>query len=73
MYEIPGIEELEFGIDSEASLNEELLTLEGIKFLDKYYDDFLTLISKNKYGTEESVDELDKLYKKCCKFIFLIV
>ena len=59
-----GKEELEFGIDSEASLNEELLTRDGIKFLDEYYDDFLALISKDKYGKDASIDELDRLYKK---------
>lgn len=59
-----GKEELEFGINSEASLNEELLTIDGVKFLDKYYDDFLAAISKNKYGKDDSIDELDRFYKK---------
>ena len=59
-----GKEELEFWIDCEASLNEELLTIEGADFLDKYYDDFLAVISKDRYGKDNSIDELDKLYKK---------
>ncbi|MBQ9319068.1 MAG: hypothetical protein IJR82_05495 [Bacilli bacterium] len=59
-----GKEELDFGIDSEASLNEELLTPDGIDFLDKYYDDYLKLISNDKYGTNFSIEELDKLYEK---------
>ncbi|MBO5004018.1 MAG: hypothetical protein J6D03_01945 [Clostridia bacterium] len=59
-----GKEELEFGIDCEASLNEELLTIEGVDFLDKYYDDFLAVISKDRYGKDDSIDELDNLYKK---------
>lgn len=59
-----GKEELEDGIDSEASLNEEQLTNEGIDFLDKYYDKFLMAIAKEKYGKEISIEELDKLYKE---------
>lgn len=59
-----GKEELEFGIDLEASLNEELLTIDGVKFLDRYYDDFLAVISKDSYGKDNSIDELDRLYKK---------
>lgn len=59
-----GKEELEDGIDSEASLNEELLTQEGTSFLDKYYDKFLMVIAKEKYGKNDSIEELDKLYKE---------
>ena len=58
-----GQEELEEGIDSEASLNEELVTKDGAKFLDKYYDKFLIAIAKDKYGEENSVQELDNIYK----------
>ncbi len=59
-----GKEELDEGIDCEASLNEEQLTNEGIDFLDKYYDKFLMAIAKEKYGKEISIEELDKLYKE---------
>lgn len=59
-----GKEELDDGIDCEASLNDELLNNDGIKFMDKYYDNFLMLIAKEKYGKENSIEELDKLYKE---------
>ena len=59
-----GKEELEDGIDSEASLNEELLTQEGTSFLDKYYDKFLMVIAKEKYGIDSAIEELDRLYKE---------
>lgn len=59
-----GKEEFDEGIDCEASLNEEQLTNEGVDFLDKYYDKFLMAIAKEKYGKENSIAELDKLYKE---------
>lgn len=59
-----GKEEYEFGIDSEALLNEELLTQDGIKFLDECYDEFLALISKDMYGKVDSIGELNRLYEK---------
>lgn len=59
-----GKEELEDGIDSEASLNEELLTQEGTSFLDNYYDKFLMVITKEKYGIDSAIEELDRLYKE---------
>ncbi len=59
-----GKEELEDGIDGEASLNEQLLTQEGTSFLDKYYDKFLMAIAKETYGKNDSIEELDKLYQE---------
>jgi len=59
-----GKEELDEGIDCEASLNEEQLTNEGIDFLDKYYDKFLMAIAKEKYGKDNAIEELDKFYKE---------
>lgn len=58
-----GVEELEDGIDSCASLNEDLVTSEGLVFLDACYDKYLKLIETNgMYGSELSVLELEKVY-----------
>ena len=35
-----------------------------VDFLDKYYDKFLMAVAKEKYGKENSIAELDKLYKE---------
>lgn len=57
-----GKEELEDGIDDCASLNEELITKDGIEFLESCYDDYLKVIAKDKYGTDYNGDELEKIY-----------
>lgn len=59
-----GKEELEDGIDDCATLMEDLITKEGMEFLENCYDDYLRAIAKGKYGTEESGDELEKLYNQ---------
>lgn len=59
-----GKEELEDGIDDCASLNEELVTKEGLGFLENCYDDYLSAIAKDKYGTDYNGDELEKIYNK---------
>jgi hypothetical protein len=58
-----GEEELEDGIDSSASLNEDLVTSEGLAFLEKCYDTFLRSVeSIGIYGSEPEADELEKTY-----------
>lgn len=59
-----GKEELEEGIDDCASLNEELVTKDGLEFLEKCYDEYLRVIAKDKYGTDYNGDELEKIYNK---------
>lgn len=59
-----GKEELEDGIDDCASLNEELVTKEGLDFLENCYDDYLRVIAKDKYGTDYNSDELEKIYEQ---------
>lgn len=62
-----GREELEFGIDEEASLNDELVNEEGILFLEKYYDKYLEEMAKGKYGMDKDCIELDKYYDEFLK------
>lgn len=51
-----GKELLEFGIDSSISLNEQMVTETGSKFLDKCYDEVIN------YGADLVADELEKRY-----------
>lgn len=60
-----GKEELEDGIDDCASLNESLVTTEGLAFLEKCYDEYLSVIAKDKYGIDYNGEELEKIYQKC--------
>lgn len=55
-----GKEELEGGIDDSASLNEDLVTSEGLDFLEKYYDHYIASI---EYGGDECCKELENFYK----------
>lgn len=57
-----GKEELDDGIDSCASLNEDLVTPEAFDFLEKCYDEYLKLLEGGKYGSEFSTIELEKIY-----------
>lgn len=58
-----GKEEFEDGIDSCASLNEDLVTPEALDFLDKCYDECLKTIEKNGlYGSDLSTAEFEKAY-----------
>lgn len=59
-----GIEEFEDGIDDCASLNERLVTYEGLTFLQMCYDEYLTVIAKDKYGMDHDGEELEKIYRK---------
>lgn len=59
-----GREELEDGIDESASLNENTVTKEGLEFLEKCYDDYLTAVAKDKYGKDSHGAELEKIYQK---------
>lgn len=59
-----GIEELADGIDNCASLNEELVTKDGIEFLENCYDDYLKIIAKDKYGLDFNGVELEKLFER---------
>lgn len=59
-----GEEEFEDGIDDCASLNEDLITKEGIEFLEKCYDDYLKVIAKDKYGIDYNGYELEKIYNQ---------
>lgn len=58
-----GKEEFEDGIDSCASLNEDLVTSDAVDFLDECYDECLREIEKNGlYGSDSSTAELEKAY-----------
>lgn len=57
-----GKEELEGGIDDCATLNEKLITKEGMGFLENCYDEYLKVVAKGKYGTDYNGDELEKIY-----------
>lgn len=57
-----GKEELEFGIDEEAILTENLVTKEGAEFLKNCYDNYLLAIAKDKYGNDIDGKELEKIY-----------
>ena len=58
-----GQEELEEGIDESVSLNEELVTKEGINFLESCYDDFLKAIAKEFYGDANENEILESIYQ----------
>lgn len=59
-----GEEEFEDGIDSSASLNEDLVTPDALIFLEKCYDMFLkTVEEEGKYGSDLSATELEKMYQ----------
>lgn len=58
-----GIEEFEDGIDDTASLNDNLISQEGIKFLEECYDEFLRIIAKDQYGKDYSRKELERIYQ----------
>ncbi len=62
-----GKEELEDGIDDSVSLNEEMVTREGLLFLEMCYDKYLTVIAKDKYGIDFNGEELEKIYKEYSK------
>lgn len=59
-----GKEEFDEGIDDCASLNETMVTDYGYKFLEKCYDDYLTVIAKDKYGMDFNGEELEKIYQQ---------
>lgn len=62
-----GKEELENGIDDCCSLNENVLTTEGLSFLNACYEEYLMAIAKDKYGEDESSEELSKIYQRYIK------
>ncbi len=57
---VDGIEILDLGIDSSISLNEQMVTEKGFKFLEKYYDEVIN------DDCDEIVYELRKYY---CLFV----
>lgn len=59
-----GQEEMEDGIDDTVSLHEKLVTSEGLAFLEKCYDEYLSIIAKDKYGLDIEGEELEKIYRK---------
>lgn len=59
-----GKEEFKDGIDDCASLNERLITDEGLCFLQKCYEEYLTVIAKDKYGIDSDGQELERIYQK---------
>lgn len=54
-----GKEMLEFGIDSEISLNSRMVTQRGCDFLEKYYDE---IIEKGGYDPEKTEELIEKFY-----------
>ena len=58
-----GKEELEDGIDSSASLNEDLVTPKALVFLEKCYDEYLRALEEvGIYGNDSSKAKLEELY-----------
>ena len=58
-----GLEELEDGIDDCASLNDELVSEQGIAFLESCYDDYLRAV-KDCYGDDEDGEKLESIWQK---------
>ena len=56
-----GKEILEFGIDSEVSLNDAMVTKDGAAFLDRYYD---KLIENSKYSLSDENKLIDLFYEE---------
>ena len=56
-----GLDILDIGIDDDTSLNEQLVTSEGAKFLSEYYD---KLISESEYDVSHEEDLLSDYYSK---------
>lgn len=59
-----GKEEFDEGLDDCASLNENMVTDEGLEFLEKCYDEYLAAVAKDKYGLDINGEELEKIYQK---------
>ncbi len=57
-----GIEELEDGIDDCASINDELVNEDGMRFLETSYDDYLKAVEKEKYGEDVGGTILETVY-----------
>ena len=55
-----GKEILNIGIDESVSLNENMLTSEGNKFMDSYYD---KIVSESLYDVSKEEKLLDECYK----------
>lgn len=56
-----GLDILEIGIDEDVSLNERLVTEEGIKFLDMFYDEF---IKESKYDASLEENLISVLFER---------
>lgn len=54
-----GKEEIEIGIDDEISLTSNMLTNDGISFLDRYYD---KLLQDGNYNLEKSKKLIEMYY-----------
>lgn len=59
-----GKEILDIGIDSSISLNEKMVNDKALKFLEKYYDEY---VKNTQYGINEDEKLLDKYYKDFSK------
>ena len=59
-----GKEMLDIGIDSSISLNEKMVNEKALKFLEKYYDEYIKNI---QYGIKEDEKLLDEYYKDFSK------
>ena len=55
---------MDVGIDDSISLNEKMVTEKALKFLEKYYDEYIKNI---QYGIKEDEKLLDKYYKDFSK------
>ena len=52
----------------DSSSIEEMITTEGLTFLEACYEKYLTVIVKDKYGIDFNGEELEKIYKKYREF-----
>lgn len=59
-----GKEMLDIGIDSSISLNEKMVNEKALKFLEKYYDEYIKNI---QYGIKDDEKLLDEYYKDFSK------
>lgn len=59
-----GKEELIDGLDDCVSLNEDMVTSDGLEFLEKCYDEYLTVVAKGTYGIDFNGEELENIYQK---------
>jgi len=54
-----GKEEFDFGFDESSSINEQLISLEALAFLESRYDEYLKSV---EYGVDSGAIVLERIY-----------